>query len=173
MITVNFKDLKKSDLQRVFEWLALPHIAQWWRESRDFVIFSTKYKEKISADYMGQYIIEHEGTPIGYVQWSQVATHSNREVHGPLRTYGFDIFIADLDYVGKGYGTQIILQFINSVLMPLHPNKIITDPEITNIRAIRAYEKAGFRKTKVCQTTDGTKLVTAQIMELEVPTNGS
>lgn len=41
------------------------------------------------------------------------------------------------------------------------------DLEFTNVRAIHVYEKAGFKKTYVAQVTDGTKMVTAQFMELD------
>ena len=49
--TFDFKPTQKNDLPLLFEWLELPHVAQWWRESRDWETFSTKYLKKIFIWY--------------------------------------------------------------------------------------------------------------------------
>ena len=41
----------------------------------------------------------------------------------------------------------------------LAEERVLTDPDPTNIRAIRAYEKAGFRKDRVVDTPDGLALL--------------
>ena len=51
----------------------------------------------------------------------------------------------------------------------MKPVKIIVDPEITNERAIHVYEKVGFKKTMIVEETDGSKMVTAQLMEMDIP----
>ncbi len=129
--------------------------------------FVDKYSKWIDADDIGQFIVYHEDKPSCYISWSDVATDPIRKETYPERTYGIDLFIADLGYIGKGYGPELIKQFIKQIIMPMKPTKIIVDPEITNLQAIRAYEKVGFKKTQVGQATDGTKMVTAQLMELD------
>ena len=37
--------------------------------------------------------------------------------------------------------------------------RVLTDPDPANIRAIRAYEKAGFRKDRMVDTPDGLALL--------------
>ena len=168
MIIFNFKSLATSDLPLLFEWLALPHVAQWWREIKDYKKFAEKYGQWIEIDDVGSYIIMHENQPIGFVGWAETATDPIRKEAYPERTYGMDVFIADLDYLGKGYAAELIKQFIHKIIMPMNPSKIIIDPELTNERAIHVYEKVGFKKTKIVQGTDGTRLVTAQLMELDL-----
>ncbi len=163
-----FKSLEESDLPLIFQWLSLPHVAQWWRESKDWDIFAKKYRSWISSDDVMQFVVYDDDNPIGYMQWNDVATDPLRKEQYPSKIYGIDMFIADIGYVGKGYGVQLLKQFIKEQLLPLKPQKIITDPEITNERAIRCYEKAGFKKTKTDKATDGTKLVAAQLMELDL-----
>jgi aminoglycoside 6'-N-acetyltransferase len=167
MITFKFKPLEILNFPLIFEWLSIPHVAQWWRESKDWEEFSDKYTKWIESEEVGPFMVYHEDKPIGYIQWYDVATDPIRKESYPERTYGIDLFIADLAYVGKGYGAVLITQFIKKIVMPLKPNLIITDPEITNLRAIHVYEKVGFRKTRIVEATDGTNLVTAQLMELE------
>jgi aminoglycoside 6'-N-acetyltransferase len=105
--------------------------------------------------------------PIGYISWYDAAHCPVRNEEFPIPTFGFDLFIADTDYVGKGLGQKIIQQFIDEIIMPMHPAKIIVDPEITNERAIHVYEKIGFKKANIVQATNGTNMVTAQLMELD------
>lgn len=164
----NFKPLKKSDLPQLFQWLSLPHVVAWWREQKDWNVFEKKYGHYIEIDEVGPFFIFHEQKPIGYISWNETASDPIRTESYPQGTYGFDMFIADLDYVGKGYGPQIIKQFIKEILVPKNAVKVIIDPEIINTRAIRAYEKAGFKKTKIVQATDGTQQVAAQLMELDL-----
>lgn len=54
-----------------------------------------------------------------------------------------DLFICDLNYLGKGLSVQMIHEFLFSKF----PNikEVLIDPESTNTRAIHVYEKAGFR----------------------------
>ena len=167
MITLDFKPLQETDLPLLFSWLALPHVATWWRETRDYEKFAAKYREYIAIDDVGPFIIYHHQTPIGYISWADTATDPTRPEQHPAGTYGMDLFIANLDYLGKGYGVTLIKQFLQTILMPKHPFKIIIDPEITNVRAIHVYERVGFKKTAIVQTTDGTTLITAQLMELD------
>jgi GrpB-like predicted nucleotidyltransferase (UPF0157 family) len=54
-----------------------------------------------------------------------------------------DLFICDLNYLGKGIAVPMIREF----LITKFPNvkKILIDPEATNKRAIHVYQKVGFK----------------------------
>lgn len=54
-----------------------------------------------------------------------------------------DLFICDLNYLGKGFSVPMIQEF----LITQFPNvkRILIDPEATNTRAIHVYQKVGFK----------------------------
>ena len=54
-----------------------------------------------------------------------------------------DVFICDLNYLGKGLSVSMIQEF----LLSQFPNvqRVLIDPEATNIRAIHVYQKVGFK----------------------------
>jgi len=54
-----------------------------------------------------------------------------------------DLFICDLNYLGKGIAVSMIQQFLISQF----PNvkRVLIDPEATNKRAIHVYQKVGFK----------------------------
>lgn len=164
----NFQPIQQKDLTLLFEWLGLPHVSEWWRESRDYQIFHAKYEKKLKDHTIGQFLICHNTKPFGFISWYDAAHCPIRSEAFPHPTFGIDLFIADRDYIGKGYGQQIITQFIDEILMPMKPKKIITDPELINTRSIHVFEKVGFKKTKIVEGTDGTQMVKAQLMEMDI-----
>ncbi len=60
---------------------------------------------------------------------------------------GYDIFIGEEEYVGKGLGSHIMEQFLKEYVDPYY-DACFVDPDPANVSAIRAYEKAGFKKVK-------------------------
>ncbi len=58
----------------------------------------------------------------------------------------FGIFIGNKDYWGKGYGTDATRTLLRYAFEQLGMNRIELEVYDFNPRAIRAYEKAGFRR---------------------------
>jgi aminoglycoside 6'-N-acetyltransferase len=56
------------------------------------------------------------------------------------------------------YGSAFIRAFTDDLLGAGAP-RIVTDPDPQNARALRAYEKAGFVKDKLVDTSDGIALL--------------
>jgi RimJ/RimL family protein N-acetyltransferase len=57
--------------------------------------------------------------------------------------------------LGKGLGTAMIVQFVARLFADSAVTKIQADPSPENARAIRVYEKAGFRRSHDVVTPDG------------------
>jgi len=58
-------------------------------------------------------------------------------------TITLDVFICDLNYLGKGLAAPMIREFLFSKFS--HVKKVLIDPEVTNTRAIHVYQKIGFK----------------------------
>jgi hypothetical protein len=54
-----------------------------------------------------------------------------------------DLFICDLNYLGKGIAVPMIKKFLRSHFS--HLKRVLIDPEATNTRAIHVYQKVGFK----------------------------
>ena len=54
-----------------------------------------------------------------------------------------DLFICDVDYLGKGLAVPMIQEFL--IRHFLNIKKVLIDPEATNVRAIHVYKKVGFK----------------------------
>jgi len=151
-----FRPMTAADLPLVRRWLAEPHVVQWWGNTyREFDLVSKDLK----VEAMEQYIVYTDGRPFAYIQcYDPKVWPDNGLGEHPEGTRGVDQFIGELDMTGQGHGSAFLRTFIERVLAQGAP-RIITDPDPDNARAIRAYEKAGFRQEGLVDTSDGRALL--------------
>lgn len=76
-----------------------------------------------------------------------------------------DLFIGDIDFMGKGFGSLMLSEFIKSVIFA-DPSvtTCVIGPEPSNKRAIRAYGKVGFKHVQTLRIGD--ELEDTYVMEL-------
>ena len=98
------------------------------------------------------FIILDEGKPIGYIQYCDLYAYRNicTDLKGVFTnedegSYCIDLFIGEEEYLGKGYGSIIVQRFCDMLFLKVGVKRILIDPWVENIRAIRCYEKAGFQ----------------------------
>jgi aminoglycoside 6'-N-acetyltransferase len=149
-----FRPMTAADLPLVRRWLTEAHVAEWWHDPETF--------EFVSGDLdhpdMAQFIVTLGDKPLGYLQCYRMSDWHNGFGPQPAGTRGIDQFIGEADMVGRGHGSAFIRAFIEQLLENGVP-RIVIDPNPTNPRAIRAYEKAGFRREREVDTPDGRALL--------------
>ena len=154
MTSYQFRPMSADDLPLVRDWLRVPHVKEWWHDADDF--------EFVSGDLahhdMAQFIVTMNERPFGYLQCYRIGDWHAGFGPQPDGTRGIDQFIAEPGMVGRGHGSAFIRQFIEGLLDSGTP-RIVIDPSPTNPRAIRAYEKAGFRRVHEIDTPDGRALL--------------
>ncbi len=151
------------------QWLNRPHIVEWWGGEQPSL-------EEVRAHYLPRvlaigkvtpYIGMLRGKPMAYAQ-SYVALGCGDgwwEDETDPGVRGIDQSIAFPELLGKGLGTQLVLALVRRLFMDPSVTKVQTDPSPSNARAIRCYEKAGFKRIKTIITPDGP----AQYMLCERP----
>ncbi len=151
-----FRAFGRADFPLIRQWLAMPHVVEWWGDpGEQFDLVSGDLAEPA----MDQFIVATNDRPFGYLQCynPEVWPDNGLGVH-PRGTRGIDQFIGELDMVDRGHGSAFIRSFIDRLLAS-GATRVITDPDPANARAIRAYEKAGFRRDRLVETPDGTALL--------------
>lgn len=68
---------------------------------------------------------------------------------------GIDQFIGEVNYINQGIGTQLIREFVNQLFIDPAIQKVIIDVDPSNHRAIRCYQKVGFKLVGKIDTPDG------------------
>jgi RimJ/RimL family protein N-acetyltransferase len=160
---IEFRALGTADLPMLHEWLSRPHVAQWWTPTPTRAEVDTEYGAIIDGtDPTRVWIAQMDGAPIGYIQsYRPVDTHDDGwwldEHDEGVR--GIDQFLANEAQLGQGIGTALVRAFVAQLFEDPIVTRIQTDPSPANGRAIRCYEKAGFRAVREIDTPDGAALL--------------
>ena len=150
-----FRPMTTTDLPKIRQWLAEPHVREWWGDpDEQYALVSGDLAEPA----MDQYVVSATGSDFGYIQcYDLTAWNSGLGTH-PKGTRGIDLFIGEPGMIERGHGSAFIRSFVDDLLTRGAP-RIVTDPDPTNLRAVRAYEKAGFEHDRMVDTPDGPALL--------------
>jgi len=150
-----FREMTADDLPMIKRWLAEPHVSQWWGDPAE------QY-ELVSGDLdepaMDQYIVSADGRDFGYLQCYDLTAWNSGFGEQPKGTRGIDLFIGEADMIERGHGSAMIRAFVDERLKRGAP-RVVTDPDPENLRALRAYETAGFARVGMVETPDGPSLL--------------
>jgi len=141
-----FRPASVADRPLIHIWLGLPHVAKWFYGQG-----LENTKQHLEAFFQGSssshYWLGFDGErPIAFLITSSIYKTDDELAHwcseeGDAMT--LDMLIGDTEYVGRGLAHLLIQNFLISTF-PLVA-EVLIDPEATNTRAIRVYQKAGFR----------------------------
>jgi len=130
------------DSQRLRGWLYQPHVARWWGDPQ------RQWEDLLRRSPQTHAVIVADGTPVGYVCW-QRPPRDELEAAGltdlPEDLVDIDILIGEPECLGLGVGPKAL----RLLVAKLREDPLVTfaglGTSVSNQRAIRAYEKAGFR----------------------------
>ncbi|WP_425416568.1 GNAT family N-acetyltransferase [Oricola indica] len=120
---IAFAAMTPADYPMLQHWLENPPMNEWW------------------------------GDPAGYIQYWSVGNEVDSG-HGaeapwllelPRTAVGVDLSLGRPELLGRGIGTAVLRAFLARLFAEGHETVVI-DPDEANSRAIRAYEKVGFRE---------------------------
>ena len=150
-----FRPMSAADLPLIRRWLGEAQVRQWWGDpDEQFVLVSGDIDEPA----MDQFIVLAGNRPFGYLQCYRLTAWNTGFGPQPEGTRGIDQFIGESDMIGRGHGSAFTRQFVDGQLRQGLP-RIVTDPDPLNLRAVRAYEKAGFVRDRMVETPDGPSLL--------------
>jgi aminoglycoside 6'-N-acetyltransferase len=113
-----------------------PEVARRWG--------SADIEEEIGEELIGAddgFVIEVDGEIVGAIQY--------HEKDKPMyRHAGVDIFITASRH-GQGLGTEAVRLLARHLFEARNHHRLTIDPTVDNAAAIRAYEKAGFRRVGI------------------------
>lgn len=166
--SISFRRMREDDIALFHEWLQRAHVVRWWAGDDAPPSLSetrAKYLPRIlESQGVHPYIALLGDHPIGWAQ-SYVAMNVGdgwweEETDPGVR--GIDQFLCDAHALGQGLGTRMVMAFVRLLFADPNVTRIQTDPSPENARAIRCYEKSGFRALKSVVTPDGPALLMVQ-----------
>jgi RimJ/RimL family protein N-acetyltransferase len=159
---ISFRRLVPADFPMLYEWLARPHVAEWWSPTPSLEEVVAEFSPLTRPDHRDQaYIVLDGSREIGYIQSYVVKDCGDGwwEDEQDPGARGIDQFLADAGALGRGIGTEMVRAFVARLFEDPSVTRVQTDPDPRNARAIRCYQKAGLHAVRQVDTPDGRALL--------------
>jgi len=147
-----FRPTLRDDLPMLERWLRAPEVVRWWGDPDEQAAL---LQQDLDEPAMVMRIVSFAGRPFAYAQ--DYAVHSWPQPHFadlPTRARAIDTFIGEPDMIGRGHGGAY-LRLLAERLRAEGAPVVAIDPDLDNVRAMRAYAKAGFCGSTVVDSAEG------------------
>lgn len=154
---ISFKKLSSEDLPLLHKWLNNPHVKEWYGrdEKSDLASIKAKYVPRIEGKEPTKcYLAYCEDKPLGFLQTYMISDHPDYAKHADINfeAASVDLFIGEEEFMGKGLGSLMLKKFIKDIVFKeMNADICVIGPEPNNTRAIKSYEKVGFKYFKTIQ----------------------
>lgn len=154
---VTLRHARIGEKRKTFEWLSLSDttaahtgpplfpeipILTWDEFREDFEDF---YYEEYGRGKGSVMIVEADGQEAGCLCYSCF--------HLQGQSAELDIWLSQEAHCGKGIGTEALKQAVRYLRETFDVKRFIIRPSVKNVRAIRSYEKVGFRHAEDTERT--------------------
>ncbi len=131
-VRVVLRPLEDRDVTQLLALAHEPEVACWWPRVDDGYL----------REHVGDaFAIEHEGELAGYAEvWE--------ELDPGYRHAGIDLFLGGA-HQGRGLGGEAVTVLARHLVHDRGHHRLVIDPAAENERAIRCYERIGFRRIGV------------------------
>jgi aminoglycoside phosphotransferase (APT) family kinase protein len=129
----HFEPAKPFQRALLHQWFEQKHIKEWMHGIGLQNTLNGLEKFFQGASTTTYWVGYHKDTPFAFLITSPEGNDATT----------LDLFICDLNYLGKGIAVPMIREFLTTHFSNV--KRILIDPEATNKRAIHVYQKAGFK----------------------------
>ncbi|HWQ73536.1 MAG TPA: GNAT family protein [Desulfitobacteriaceae bacterium] len=139
---IRIRPLEEEDIEDIYNWYNDQEFNLW--ASGAWPLNTLKSKEELARKFIDQpdgghrYAILNEDRAV-------IGSIGFRDHNVPARSAVIYVNIGPREYWGKGYGTEALIIFVKYLFCQWNLHRLSLDTWDGNVRAIRAYEKAGFK----------------------------
>lgn len=126
----------------LINWLRRPHVQAAWGDPEKNIAELLQPTPTVT-----RFLIMEGRTPVGLLQWQWLGANDLAETGlnvADEQTIDIDIFIAEIDRLGKGIGSKAIHTLMAQLRTSTQAKRVTLFTGFENKAAIRAYEKCGF-----------------------------
>lgn len=158
-MNITFEKVNFNHKDTIFQWLSEPHIQEFWDNSsahKDDILNFINGRKTPSNYWNGifdYWIGFVDMAPFSFIMTHEELNSANTPEHikpyisNSYRTFGLDFCIGNKEYIGKGLASTTLKEFMKFFCLNVESNigAFLIDPSVNNPRAIRVYQKAGFK----------------------------
>jgi aminoglycoside 6'-N-acetyltransferase len=137
---VTLRPLREEDVAPLAALGADPSVSRWFPD-----VSEADMRERLDPeDDAAYFAIEERGGLVGMVQFWE-------ESERRFRHAAIDLFLG-AEAQGRGLGTDVMRTMVRYLREDRGHHRLTIDPELANERAIRCYERLGFRRVGVLRS---------------------
>ena len=154
------RPLLQDEAELVYEWATSSDATPYWYgemygdqiPSREdfFADFKPHYFDESDPEKGRAFAIEIDGNIIGHVHYNNIDRSDN--------SVELDIMIMDRENWNRGYGSDALRALSSYLFEHKGIGTCFIEAILKNPRAVRAYQKAGFRTTKTFERMGGKRI---------------
>lgn len=138
-----------ADWRLIRQWIARPDIQRWWGSP---AAAEAEIRMALDGEAALSCMVMLGAEPIGYAHAVDAAHWGPSLPDGmPAGTWDIDVFIATPEHRGKGLGEGAVNLLAGEVFSTTLALALSVIVPVTNERAVRAYERAGFQWVRVLE----------------------
>ena len=138
-------------------WLNEPHVVATYGRGCGITVEEVASKYGPRARGQGAtraFVVEEGGLPVAYIQTYRILDHPAWAAQAGVadESHGLDLFLGEPQALARGVGSRLLTQFVDEVVFgATDAVAVVCDTRSTNPRAVRALERAGFRRWRVLE----------------------
>jgi aminoglycoside 6'-N-acetyltransferase len=137
-------------------WLHTPEVVRWWGDPDEQMGL---LEGDLAEPRMLMRLVSFENKPFAYAQHYALQDWPQPHLAAlPAGSRAIDAFIGEPHMVGCGHGSVFLRLLAQQLRLDGTP-VVVIDPDVRNLRARRAYQKAGFTGDTVVETGSGIAIV--------------
>lgn len=146
-MNLNLRKFEDKDIETFERWLKKEH-AKWFGNPQDWIKEVKGRKGEFS--FVNHFIAEENGYAFGFCQY-YIYNQGGESWHGNISengTYSIDYLIGEEDFLGKGYGKEMVRLLCDKAFNMSVCKRIIVNPELENALSCKTLLANGFEYDK-------------------------
>jgi RimJ/RimL family protein N-acetyltransferase len=138
MFNISLRPFVDSDIPLFAEWLNKPYIQKWYAPIDEWIEEVKNRNGEFS--WISHFIVMCKDVPIGFCQYYDCFDSQNfeewngRKFENRGEIYSIDYLIGNENYLGKGYGKELV-RLLTDTVFALGAKEIIVDPDKENVHS--------------------------------------
>jgi len=164
--------ITEDDLPMIVEWRRRPEVHEWYA-GRPVTADEIRRRHLEADEPVTRCIVRLHGEPVGHIQFYEYTEEWKPAVGlgpGDEGVWGIDVYLGEPALHGRGIGSRLVRGVAERLVSEHGASRVLIDPHVENLAAVRAYEKAGFRKIRLMPSYERVRGAwrDAWLMEFEV-----
>ncbi len=114
---IKLRTFEDNDIETMKNWLAKDYIIKWYLDAEDWLTEITNRHGEYH--WINHFIVMSEEKAIGFCQYYDVFAAKDLEdwyqVEEPEKVFSIDYLIGDEEFLGKGYGKEIVRRLVELI----------------------------------------------------------